>query len=92
MGEIGEVYGAWSATADAGRPSCSTRTRSASPSVSHWGTTRRGSRASHGGIMPSPEHVTVDVGDITLAQFHGGELALGDIPGVQVVVLLRHRH
>lgn len=42
--------------------------------------------------MPSPEHVTVDVGDITLAQFHGGELALGDIPGVQVVVLLRHRH
>lgn len=42
--------------------------------------------------MPRPEHVAIDVGDLTLAQFQGPELTLGALVGVHVVVLLRHRH
>ena len=42
--------------------------------------------------MPSAERVAIDVGDVGLERLQGPELALGEIPGVQVIVLLRHRH
>ncbi|MGC8471767.1 MAG: hypothetical protein ACP5PM_05680 [Acidimicrobiales bacterium] len=42
--------------------------------------------------MPSAERVAIDVGDLALERLQGPELALGAVPGVQVIVLLRHRH
>jgi hypothetical protein len=42
--------------------------------------------------VPCAERVDIDVGDVGLERLQGPELALGAIPGVQVVVLLRHRH
>ncbi len=42
--------------------------------------------------MANPESVAIDVGDITLAPCEDREVVLGALPGVQVLVLLRHRH
>lgn len=42
--------------------------------------------------MPKPEPVSIDVRDIGLLQPDGTELCLSHLPGVQIVVLLRHRH
>ncbi|MGH3473204.1 MAG: hypothetical protein ACRDPG_14300 [Nocardioidaceae bacterium] len=42
--------------------------------------------------MATVEHVAIDVKDITLAQAQGPDLALGTLGGVQVLVVLRHRH
>ncbi len=42
--------------------------------------------------MPDRQHAALDVRDITLHEPVGGRTALGSLPGVQVVVLLRHRH
>ena len=40
--------------------------------------------------MPRPEQCSIDVRDISLLNPGGGELSLGQLPGVQVVALLRH--
>lgn len=42
--------------------------------------------------MPIAEQVTIDVGDVTLVEPGGNTLTLGALGGVQVLVLLRHRH
>jgi hypothetical protein len=42
--------------------------------------------------MPHPRHVVVDVRDLTLHDAAGGEVPLGSLPGVRLLVLLRHRH
>lgn len=42
--------------------------------------------------MSNPEQVSIDVGDIGLVRPDGGELRLGQLTGVQVLILLRHRH
>lgn len=42
--------------------------------------------------MARREQVFVDVTDLRLLTPQGGERALGQLPGVQVLVLLRHRH
>ena len=43
--------------------------------------------------MSRPTDIRIDVSDLILTQAPGGEPArLGDLRGVQLVVLLRHRH
>ncbi len=42
--------------------------------------------------MPTAEHIAVNVGGIALHQARGPDVFLGALPGVQVIVLLRHRH
>jgi hypothetical protein len=43
--------------------------------------------------MPPPQAVHIDVTGLRLAQAPGGQpVTLGDISGVQILVLLRHRH
>ena len=43
--------------------------------------------------MPPSETVHIDLSDVRLAQAPGGQLVtLGAINGVQILVLLRHRH
>ncbi len=43
--------------------------------------------------MIRPADVRIDVADLVLARAPGGRpVRLGEITGVQVVVLLRHRH
>ncbi len=43
--------------------------------------------------MSQPAKVRIDVADLVLARAPGGRpVRLGEITGVQVVVLLRHRH
>ena len=43
--------------------------------------------------MPYPEAAAIGVTDIVLDQAPGGPpLPLGSIGGVQIIVLLRHRH
>jgi hypothetical protein len=43
--------------------------------------------------MPRPQTVHIDVAGLWLAQAPGGQLVtLGDISGVQILVVLRHRH
>ncbi|MGH9107062.1 MAG: hypothetical protein ACRDZX_14765 [Acidimicrobiales bacterium] len=42
--------------------------------------------------MPIAEPIAIDVSDLTLLQPGGNALALGALGGVQVLVLLRHRH
>lgn len=43
--------------------------------------------------MPRSENTIIDVGDLELPEAPGGQpVTLGQIPGVQVLVLLRHRH
>lgn len=42
--------------------------------------------------MPRRERVAVDVSDLTLLDPHGGTVGLGELVGVQLLVLLRHRH
>ncbi|MHB1595091.1 MAG: hypothetical protein ACYCO9_10830 [Streptosporangiaceae bacterium] len=43
--------------------------------------------------MSHPADVRIDVADLILAQAPGGRLVgLGEYTGVQIVVLLRHRH
>jgi peroxiredoxin len=42
--------------------------------------------------MVRAEQVSIDVRDVGLLLPDGGELPLGQLPGVHVVVLFRHRH
>ncbi len=42
--------------------------------------------------MPNREDVVIDVREVTLHDPTGGQASIGSLPGVQVVVLLRHRH
>lgn len=42
--------------------------------------------------MPVAERVAIDVRNIRLVEPGGGDVSLAALPGVQVVVLLRHRH
>ena len=43
--------------------------------------------------MPQPETVHIDVTGLRLAEAPGGQpVILGEIGGVQILVLLRHRH
>lgn len=42
--------------------------------------------------MPRPVPASIDVSDLSLLRPDGTGQALGDLPGVQVLVLLRHRH
>jgi hypothetical protein len=43
--------------------------------------------------MPCNENVAISVADLTLARAPGGQLVrLGEVTGVQLLVLLRHRH
>lgn len=43
--------------------------------------------------MSQPANVRIDVADLVLDQAPGGQpVRLGEITGVQIVVLLRHRH
>jgi len=43
--------------------------------------------------MPRPEHVTIDLAGIQLAEAPGGKpVRLASMGGVQILVLLRHRH
>lgn len=42
--------------------------------------------------MPVAEPVSIEVGDIRLVRPDRDEISLGQLPGVNVVVLLRHRH
>ncbi len=43
--------------------------------------------------MPEPQTVAIDVADLVLAEAPGGRpVTLGSFGGVQVLVLLRHRH
>ncbi len=44
-------------------------------------------------MSSQPTDVRIDVTDLVLAQAPGGRpVRLGEITGVQVVILLRHRH
>jgi hypothetical protein len=38
------------------------------------------------------EKVSIDVSDISLLTPDGGEVVVGRFPGVQVLILWRHRH
>jgi hypothetical protein len=42
--------------------------------------------------VPRAEHTDIAVGDLTLIDPPGQEHELAGLPGVQVVVLMRHRH
>lgn len=42
--------------------------------------------------MPKRNDVRIDVSDVALRDPDGYEESLGSLPGVWVVVLLRHRH
>lgn len=42
--------------------------------------------------MPRCEKVSIDVGDLTVERPEGGRVRLADLGGVQVLILLRHRH
>ncbi|SDY04932.1 hypothetical protein SAMN05661080_02137 [Modestobacter sp. DSM 44400] len=42
--------------------------------------------------MPHRENVSIGVGDVALTDASGTRTVLGGPPGVQVVVLMRHRH
>ena len=43
--------------------------------------------------MPRSRDVSINVADLELAEAPGGQLVtLGEITGVQLLVLLRHRH
>ena len=42
--------------------------------------------------MPRAERVTIPVADLTLDDAAGRAVRLGDLPGVHVVVPMRHRH
>lgn len=55
--------------------------------------TRRAGRLAKRGHMPEPEHVAIDVTGLELAEAPGGRpVRLGEFGGVQILVLLRHRH
>ena len=40
----------------------------------------------------APQRTDIDVADLQLGDRHGQQVRLGTLPGVQVVVLMRHRH
>ena len=42
--------------------------------------------------MPGSEDVQLDVREVTLQQAGGAAVRLGALPGVQLAVLMRHRH
>jgi hypothetical protein len=43
--------------------------------------------------MPQPESVHIDVAGLRLAEAPGGQtVTLGELGGVQILVLLRHQH
>ncbi|MGH9088089.1 MAG: hypothetical protein ACRDYZ_08245 [Acidimicrobiales bacterium] len=42
--------------------------------------------------MPIAEPATIAVDDLVLTEAGGRPVSLGDLGGVQVLVLLRHRH
>lgn len=42
--------------------------------------------------MPTAEQTRIDVGDVALTQADSSAMRLGDLAGVQLVVLMRHRH
>lgn len=43
--------------------------------------------------MPRSEHTAIHVGDLELTQAPNGQpMTLGQLTGVQILVLLRHRH
>jgi hypothetical protein len=43
--------------------------------------------------MPNPDSVTISVAGLELAQAPGGQpVSLGAFGGIQILVLLRHRH
>lgn len=42
--------------------------------------------------MPTAEHVDIPVADLTLREGSGEQVAVADLAGVQLLVLLRHRH
>lgn len=43
--------------------------------------------------MPEPDAVLIDVSGVRLTEAPSGQpVTLGDIGGVQILVLLRHRH
>lgn len=42
--------------------------------------------------MPGSEDVQVDVREIALQRADGASVHLGELSGVQLVVLMRHRH
>jgi hypothetical protein len=42
--------------------------------------------------MPRTEQVTIPVADLPLDDPAGRSVRLSDLPGVRVVVLMRHRH
>ena len=42
--------------------------------------------------MPRAEQVTIPVADVILKDPAGRQVPFGDLPGVQVAVLMRHRH
>lgn len=42
--------------------------------------------------MPRPQHVSVDLTELTVYDPSGRQVRLGELTGVRVVVLLRHRH
>lgn len=55
--------------------------------------TREQCLAEKGGVMRNPENVHIDVADVTLVEAASGRTAsLGEIAGVGILVLLRHRH
>lgn len=42
--------------------------------------------------MPHPEHVIIDVADLAVQDASGRRVRLGELTGVHLLVLLRHRH
>lgn len=42
--------------------------------------------------MPYRENVSIDVGDVVLIDAAGARTMLRGVAGVQIVVLMRHRH
>ncbi|MDA8044673.1 MAG: hypothetical protein M0Z30_05460 [Actinomycetota bacterium] len=42
--------------------------------------------------MPKAVPASIDVSDLSLLRPDGTERSLGDLPGVAVLVLMRHRH
>ncbi len=42
--------------------------------------------------MPKPQTVSIDISDIRLTERDGNDLSLAELPGVHIVVLVRHRH
>jgi hypothetical protein len=42
--------------------------------------------------MPQMQEVEIGVGDVPLVDPVGTRVRMGDLPGAQLVVLMRHRH